>query len=64
MSLRFIYGRSGTGKSHFCLNNIKEEIDKGVSNKLILIVPEQFSSSPRGDFLNILEIEEFLSQKF
>ena len=43
MSLRFIYGRSGTGKSYFCLNDIKEEIDKGVSNKLILIVPEQFS---------------------
>lgn len=43
MSLRFIYGRAGSGKSHFCLKQIKQKIDNGVSAPLILIVPEQFS---------------------
>lgn len=43
MSLRFIYGRAGSGKSHFCLNAIKKRIDEGADNPLILLVPEQFS---------------------
>ncbi|MFD3156290.1 helicase-exonuclease AddAB subunit AddB [Haloimpatiens sp. FM7330] len=43
MSLRFIYGRSGSGKSHFCFENIKFKLENGVKNNLILIVPEQFS---------------------
>ena len=41
MSLRIIYGRAGTGKSTFCLNEIKN-----VSNqKVYIITPEQFSYS-------------------
>lgn len=28
MSIRFVYGRSGTGKSKFCINDIKNNIDK------------------------------------
>lgn len=43
MSLRFIYGRAGSGKSYYCLNNIKKRIDNSVTNPLILLVPEQFS---------------------
>lgn len=43
MSLRFIYGRAGCGKSHYCLNEIKSRIDNGVEHPLILLVPEQFS---------------------
>lgn len=43
MSLRFIYGRAGSGKSHLCLEQIKEKIDSEVKAPLILIVPEQFS---------------------
>ena len=37
MSLRFIYGRSGSKKSSFCLNSIKDK------EKAYLLVPEQFS---------------------
>lgn len=42
MGIRFIYGRSGTGKSYTCIEEIYE---KSVDNKkpLILIVPEQLS---------------------
>ncbi|WP_416175877.1 helicase-exonuclease AddAB subunit AddB [Clostridium sp.] len=43
MSIKFIYGRSGSGKSYYCLNSIKRKIEKGNLNSNILIVPEQFS---------------------
>lgn len=43
VSLRFIYGRAGSGKSRYCLNDIKARIDKEDQNLLILLVPEQFS---------------------
>ncbi len=43
MSLRFIYGRAGSGKSTWCIDNIKSEIERGSNSPLILIVPEQFS---------------------
>lgn len=43
MGLRIIYGRAGTGKSTFCINQIKKKINNSPDNKLILIVPEQFT---------------------
>lgn len=43
MSLRFIYGRAGSGKSNFCFNDIKNKLNNDKKNNLILIVPEQFS---------------------
>ena len=43
MGLRFIYGRAGSGKSHYCLNEIKSRINSKTENPLILLVPEQFS---------------------
>lgn len=41
MSLRLIYGRAGTGKSQYCFNEVKKNIDK--NNKIYIITPEQFS---------------------
>lgn len=43
MSLRLIYGRAGSGKSYFCLNEIRTKLDDGQNTPLILIVPEQFT---------------------
>lgn len=43
MSLRLIYGRAGSGKSSFCLNEIKRELEAGEALRHIIIVPEQFS---------------------
>lgn len=43
MSIRFIYGRAGTGKSEFCINSIEENLKQDKDNKLILIVPEQYT---------------------
>lgn len=41
MSLRLIYGRTGTGKSQYCLNEIRNIINK--EEKIYIITPEQFS---------------------
>ncbi|HEX2946656.1 MAG TPA: helicase-exonuclease AddAB subunit AddB [Clostridia bacterium] len=41
MGLRIVYGRAGSGKSAFCLHEIKNRV--GAEHPLILIVPEQFS---------------------
>ena len=43
MRLRIIYGRAGSGKSTFCLDEIKKGLDSGEKHPLVLIVPEQFS---------------------
>lgn len=43
MSLRLVYGRAGSGKSRFCLEDIKVKLNSGYSAPLILVVPEQFS---------------------
>jgi ATP-dependent helicase/nuclease subunit B len=43
MNLRIIYGRAGSGKSSFCLEDIKQKLDKGKKGPFIIIVPEQFS---------------------
>lgn len=50
MSLKLIIGRSGTGKSQYCLEEIarRQETAKG---RLILIVPEQFSSQAELDLI-------------
>ena len=41
MSIRLIYGKSGTGKSEFILNEIGKLIEK--EEKIYIITPEQFS---------------------
>lgn len=43
MPLRIIYGRAGTGKTNYCINEIKKKIDNNENNNYILIVPEQFT---------------------
>lgn len=54
MSLRFIYGRAGSGKSNYCLQDIKEKIKKGCSGPLIMIVPEQFSFQAEKNLLRTI----------
>lgn len=51
MSLKIIYGRAGTGKSSYCINEIKNRIERNEDNKLILIVPEQFTFETENRFL-------------
>ncbi len=41
MALRIIYGRSGSGKSEYCYQQMAKEIENG--KKIFFITPEQFS---------------------
>lgn len=43
MGIRFIFGRAGAGKSQYCLEQIKERLENGSDNKLILLVPDQYT---------------------
>ncbi len=51
MSLRIIYGKAGTGKSAYFLNEIKNNPNK----KAFIITPEQFSYSMERRLLEVLE---------
>ena len=52
MSLQLIYGRSGTGKSQYILDEIKNRINE--DRKIYIIVPEQFSFSMEKRLLDTL----------
>lgn len=54
MGLKIIYGRAGTGKSTFCINQIKKKINNSPTNKLILLVPEQFTFQTENKVLNAI----------
>ena len=54
MSIRFIYGRAGTGKSKFCIDEIKNNIDEEADNKLILLVPEQYTFNTENKILKFI----------
>lgn len=51
MSLRFIYGRAGSGKSTYCLDNICSSIKSRVDRLQVLLVPEQLSFETEKSFV-------------
>ena len=53
MGLRFIIGRSGTGKTRFCFNEISNLISK--NNKIYVITPEQFSFTAEHNLMNAVQ---------
>lgn len=53
MSLRFIYGKSGTGKTSLCFNQIKNLIKE--NKKVYIITPEQFSFSAEKHLMKVLD---------
>ncbi|MHB1420600.1 MAG: helicase-exonuclease AddAB subunit AddB [Bacillota bacterium] len=61
MSLRFIYGRAGSGKTRYCLNEIKAKITSGSAQPLVLLVPEQFTFQAERDLITLLETGGILS---
>ncbi|MDW8802021.1 helicase-exonuclease AddAB subunit AddB [Clostridium sp. A1-XYC3] len=60
MGLKFIYGRAGSGKSHYCLNSIKKRIEEGCADPLILLVPEQFSFQAQKNLIKAVGEEGML----
>ncbi|HHT63582.1 MAG: helicase-exonuclease AddAB subunit AddB [Bacillota bacterium] len=55
MSLRFIYGKAGSGKTCYCLEEIKKRVDAGASHPLLLLVPEQYSFQAERDLIRVLK---------
>ena len=43
MGIRFIYGRAGSGKSSFCIDEISRRVKDDKVSKIIYIVPEQYT---------------------
>ncbi len=60
MGIRFIYGRAGSGKSTFCLEQIKKKLSNNNGNKLIIIVPEQYTFQREKDLLRVVGEEALL----
>lgn len=52
--MKLIYGRAGSGKSFYCMNEIKECIEQDFGRTLIYIVPEQYSLAGEFDLSKIL----------
>lgn len=51
MKIRYIVGRAGKGKSHMVLREIKQKLENGPQNNLILLVPEQFKLQAERDLI-------------
>ena len=43
MSIRFILGRSGSGKTKYILDQIQEEVQNNDTSPVVLLVPEQYT---------------------
>ena len=52
MSLQFIYGKSGSGKSEYILNEVKAK--SNLDQQIYIITPEQFSYATEKKLLKAL----------
>lgn len=52
MGLRFVYGKSGSGKSTFVFDEIKNQING--NRKIYIITPEQFSFTAERELLDVV----------
>ncbi|WIV10639.1 helicase-exonuclease AddAB subunit AddB [Proteiniborus sp. MB09-C3] len=51
MRIRYILGRAGSGKTHRVLDEIEYRLKEKNNNKLILLVPEQFTLQAEADLI-------------
>ena len=51
MSLQFIFGNSGSGKSHYLYEHIIEESIKHPEKNYLMLVPEQFTMETQKEFV-------------
>ena len=53
MPVKFVFGPSGSGKSHFLYNYIIEESEKNPEQNYIVLVPEQFTMQTQKDLVTM-----------
>lgn len=51
MALQFVFGGSGSGKSHYLYQNITKEAEENPSNFYLVLVPEQFTMQTQKDLV-------------
>lgn len=51
MALQFVFGGSGSGKSHYLYNRITEESGKNPERNYMVLVPEQFTMQTQKDLV-------------
>ena len=56
MGLRLIYGRSGSGKSKFCFDEISKKLES--EENIYMITPEQFSFTQERKLMNSIKQKE------
>lgn len=52
--MKLVLGRAGSGKSYYCMNEIKENLLNEYDGSLIYIVPEQFSLTAEYDVSDVI----------
>ena len=55
MELNLIYGRAGSGKTQYCIDNLSAILKEDPSRKVFLIVPEQFTVEAEKRLLKSLD---------
>lgn len=60
MSLKYILGGSGYGKTMYCFKDIKNKLSNESDNSIIYIVPEQFTHESERNLINYLEEESLI----
>lgn len=61
MSLKIIYGKSGSGKSTYVFNEIANKIKNSISRKIYIITPEQFSFTAEKKLLDAVSTSAVIS---
>lgn len=51
MALQFVFGGSGSGKSHYLYHNITKEAEENPSQSYLVLVPEQFTMQTQKDLV-------------
>ena len=54
MAVRFVVGRGNRGKTRWVFKDIKDRLENTVRDKLILIVPDQFTLQAERDLIQYL----------
>ncbi|MGI6451955.1 MAG: helicase-exonuclease AddAB subunit AddB [Syntrophomonadaceae bacterium] len=56
MGLRYLLGRANQGKTRHIFNEIQHHLEKGGNNRLILLVPEQYTLQAERDLMEKLDL--------